>query len=188
MQVSNTERNAFLESAYTSSPGEPFPIQEYNVTDHFCQGLLLLTCPLHFLPLIPGHLGSKKMILEEEEAVLQVNCKPFCTINTRRPYGELGSVDKTHCLCCVGVASNLSGTFPIFIGNGCEDEKVSEIVAELKLRMKARGDTGQISRTEETLKEIQELRTELSDLKADMKLVLKALNIPTSDDNLMERH
>ena len=52
--------------------------------------------------------------------------------------------------------------------------------------MKARGETGQIVRTEEALKEIKELRTEVSDLKADMKQILKALNVPTNQD-VMER-
>jgi hypothetical protein len=128
------------------------------------------------------------MILEEDEAVLRTNCQPFCTIDTRRPYGELGSVDKHRCLCCSGVASDLSSSLPIYIGWGCNDHKVSEIVQELKRRMKARGDTGQIARTEEALQEIRELRSELDELKADVKLVLAALNVPpTTTRHVMER-
>ena len=68
---------------------------------------------------------------------------------------------------------------PLYTGCGCEEDKVSEIVTELKRRMKARGDTGQIARTEEALKEIHELRNEMAELKTDMKLIMKALNVPT---------
>merc|ERR1712050_711490 len=115
-----------------------------------------------------------------------INCAPFCNVNTRRPYGELGSVDKFHCLCCVGVSSNLNPNLPLFVGSGCNEGVVSEIVAELKRRMKARGGTGQIARTEETLQELVELRSEIKDLRTDMKLVMKALNIPT-EGNVIER-
>ena len=129
-------------------------------------------------------MGKKTMILEQEEAVLAIDCQPFCSIETRRPYGELGSVDQTSCLCCTGVSSNLSQSMPLFIGWGCEYNKVGEIVQELKRRMKARGDTGQIAKTEAALKELHELRAEMKELKADMKLVLNALKVPSSSSSL----
>jgi hypothetical protein len=121
---------------------------EYDATDYVCQLFLCLTCPLHCLPLIPGFMGSKRIILDEEEAVAEVRLCGLCSVDTRRPYGELGSVDKVNFLCCSGVGSDLSKSMPIFVGCGCEDDRVSEIVAELKKRMKARGDTGQIRKTE----------------------------------------
>ena len=46
--------------------------QEYDITDTGCQVCLCLTCPLHFMPLIPGIMGTKTMTLEEEE-VREVN-------------------------------------------------------------------------------------------------------------------
>jgi hypothetical protein len=49
-------------------------------------------CPCHFLPLFPGFMGNKRIIMDEEEVVAEVECD-FCSINTRRPYGVLGSVD-----------------------------------------------------------------------------------------------
>ena len=153
---------------------------EYDMTDIGCQTFLCLTCPLHFLPVVPSFMGKKTMILEEEEAVLAINCQPFCNIETRRPYGELGSVDQTSCLCCTGVSSNLSKSMPLFPGCGCEYSKVGEIVQELKRRMKARGDTGQIAKTEEALKELHELRVEMKELKVDMKLLLDAMKVPSS--------
>jgi NAD-dependent dihydropyrimidine dehydrogenase PreA subunit len=147
---------------------EGFENKYYNVTDTGCQVCMVLTCPFHCLPVIPGLMGSKTVVLEEEEAVLDTNCEPFCTVITRRPYGELGSVDKHNCLCCTGVASGLSNRMPIYVGWGRDVEKVDEIVGELKRRMKARGDTGQNARTEEALHEIQELRTEMGELKEDV--------------------
>mmetsp|Transcript_10702 Transcript_10702/g.30581 ORF Transcript_10702/g.30581 Transcript_10702/m.30581 type:complete len:226 (+) Transcript_10702:115-792(+) len=176
------EEDAHLTTPYginaTRVPPTQFERIEYDVTDRFCQWLCLLTCPIHWLPLVPGVMGTKTMILEEEEAVLNINCQPFCNIDTRRPYGELGSVDQHHCLCCTGVSSGLSSSAPLYVGWGCEHDRVAEIVAELKKRMKARGDTGQLAKTEEALQEIQALRHELSSMKADMKLVLRALNVP----------
>ena len=128
-------------------------------------------------------MGTKRIILDEEEAVAQVECTPFYKINTRRPYGELGSVDKVQYLCCTGVSSELSKNFPIFIGWGCDDEQVSEIVAELKLRMKARGDTGQIQKAELALQEIRALREENRLLREDMKALLNHFNIAVPTDN-----
>ena len=85
--------------------------------------------------------NEEHLVLEPEEAVL--TRKTMCATNVqRRPYGELGSVDKgTACGCCVNVSSGLG---PIQPGMGCEEAVVNEIVEELKARMKTRGDTGNI--------------------------------------------
>jgi predicted metal-dependent RNase len=55
---------------------------------------------------------------------------------------------------------------PLFIGWGFDDAAVSEIVADLKKRIKARRDTGQIKRAEQALQEVQELRSEVTEMKA----------------------
>merc|ERR1712086_1180309 len=102
---------------------------------------------LHFICCVPGVIGNKVMVLEPEEAVLKVT-NPCCSVETRRPYGELGSVDTTNCLCCVGVSSDLSKQMPVFVGWGCDGILVATIVEELKKRMKVRGDTGNIQRIE----------------------------------------
>ena len=141
-----------------------------------CQALLIATCPFHFLPLVPGFLGEKTITLEDEEAVYEVKCG-ICNVNTRRPYGELQSVDKTNCLCCVGIASGLIQTGPVCPGMGCNSAFVDEIVKEMKKRMKERGDTGQIRRTEEALDELKALRGEIGDIKSDLSAIMKALNV-----------
>ena len=55
--------------------------------------------------------------------------KTMCDTNVqRRPYGELGSVDKgTACGCCTSVTSGLG---PISPGWGCEEALVDELVEE----------------------------------------------------------
>lgn len=135
---------------------------------------LAATLPALFLP---GLLGTKRFILEPEEAVLDVRCC-LCDVNTRRPYGELGSVDSSNCCCFVGVTSGLTKDQPICPGSGCDAALVDEIVAELKARMKQRGDTGNIQRAQATLEAAMALRAEVADaadLKSDMQLVMAHL-------------
>jgi len=102
------------------------------------------------MPLIPGIMGKKTIVLEAEEAVLTVKCG-CCNTTTRRPYGELGSVDSGTCLCFVCLASDLSKGGPICPGCGCNAPYVQEIVEEMKKRMKERGDTGVVKRSDEQL-------------------------------------
>jgi len=126
----------------------------------------------------------KTLTLEEEEAYYEVHCG-ICNADTRRPYGELGSVDKTNVLCCKGVSSDLFRGWCVAPGCGCQEEKVDEIVAELKARMKERGDTGQIRRTDEVVEEVRALREDVSEMKEDMKKIMQALNIEVA--TVMER-
>lgn len=77
---------------------------------------------------------------------------------SKRPYGELGSVDRSNFCCCVSAESAFG---PVSPGCGCEAEKVDEIVAELKKRMRSRGDTAQIQRAEQTLERLDEVDAKL---------------------------
>ena len=103
----------------------------YDVTDSAMQACCILTCPIHWVPLAPGVLGTKTFVLEPEEAVFKIDCC-ICNTETRRPYGELGSVDKVKYGCCIGVGSELSAKMPICPGSGCNEALVDEIVADLK--------------------------------------------------------
>eukprot|EP00501_MAST-03F_sp_TOSAG23-6_P001670 GSMAST32.ASY1.ANO1.1740.1 assembled CDS len=139
--------SAIVPSTVQTVQTQPFPQIEREVTDWGCQICHILCCPITFMALMPGVIGKKIIRLEAEEAVLETTCI-CCNETTRRPYGELGSVDKGSYLCCVGVASNLTKSMPICPGNGCDTPLVLELVEELKARMKSRGDTGQIQRSE----------------------------------------
>jgi hypothetical protein len=59
----------------------------------------------------------------------------------------------------------------------CAGDLVEEIVKELKTRMKARGDTGQIKRAEQLLGEIQILKAQAQSTDAKLDAILKHLNI-----------
>jgi hypothetical protein len=83
----------------------------------------------------------------------------LCGTNiAKHPYGELGSVGRGNCFCCVSADSAFG---PISPGCGCDGEKVDDVVTILKERVRARGDTGQIQRTEQTLQRLHEVDTKL---------------------------
>ena len=102
--------------------------------------------------------------------------KTFCGTNVqRRPYGELGSVDRgTACGCCVNVGSALG---PISPGWNCEESLVNEIVEELKARMKTRGDTGQIQRAEQQIDKLTELQNDMTTMDKKIDAILAHLQI-----------
>ena len=105
----------------------PFERKEYDVTNKLGNYIACCCgCPCALA-------NTQHLVLEPEEAVL--TSKTLCDTNVqRRPYGELGSVDKaTSCGCCIGVASGLGALTP---GMNCEEALVNEIVEELKKRMK----------------------------------------------------
>jgi hypothetical protein len=77
---------------------------------------------------------------------------------SKNPYGELGNVDKTKFCCCVCVSSGFGELSP---GCGCDEEQVDKIVADLKARVRVRGDTGQIQRSEQTLEKLKVLDAKL---------------------------
>lgn len=131
-----------------------FERKEYVVTN-LCEKFLTPFSPLMCFSL------KQRLILEPEEAILITStcCSEsgtagwtdwsrgsmaLCagTANERRPYGELGSVDKiTACGVCATFQFRSASVSP---GWGCSDKLVEDIVTELKARMKARGDTSQV--------------------------------------------
>lgn len=132
-----------------------FEHKEYNVTN------CCVTC-------IMCGMAKITLKLEPEEAVL--HSETCCaTTNSRRPYGELGSVDATKQFGgCHFVSSGLGVFSP---GWGCDEDVVKEIVAELKVRMKERGDTGNIQRQELTLAMLREQDAKLN-------AIMQKLNVP----------
>lgn len=143
-------------NAYPAATAASFEKKEYNVTNW-----IQLICS------IPSTCGTLniELQLEPEEAVL-VTSTCCSTTNSRRPYGELGTVDKmTSCGCCV---SFKFGDAVLSPECGCANSLVTEIVAELKARMKQRGDTGQIQRTEAVLNEVHNIRAELNNVNGNI--------------------
>jgi hypothetical protein len=115
-------------------------------------------CWLVFLPCTFGAIPFKTTLLLDDEEVTKADVDLCGNHVSRRPYGELGSVDRGTCLCCISVESAFG---PISPGCGCDAGKVDEIVHELKTRMRLRGDTAQILRAEETLQRLHDLDAKL---------------------------
>ncbi|CAM9826357.1 unnamed protein product [Phaeothamnion confervicola] len=156
---------------------------EFSSSALSCEVSFLVTCkPFPYFPTLL-HLVLKtlvffsKVVLEAEEAVFSSQC-PCCNIETRRPYGELGSVDSTNCCCCVGVGSGLTGGMAVFPGCGCDAALVNEIVAEMKKRQQERGDTAQLLRTEEQAEQMALLH-------AKMDAVMRQLGVPPVSSHKM---
>ena len=134
---------------------------------------------------------EQKLFLEPEEAHL-VTTTCCSTETQRRPYGELMAVEHLKCLgCChcfqFGTETKVSPQC------FCAESLVAEIVKELKTRMKARGDTGQIKRAEQLLGEMQILKAQAQNTDAKLNAILKHLNIcllytsPSPRDGLLSR-
>lgn len=98
-------------------------------------------------------------------------------MTSKRPYGELGSVARANCCCCVSFHSSFGDICP---GSGCSADLVDEIVDELKARQRGRGDTAQIRRQEETLER-------LDNVEAKLDAIMSHLNIaaPPPANNVM---
>eukprot|EP00978_Attheya_sp_CCMP212_P002821 scaffold5798_cov61-Attheya_sp.AAC.2 len=146
-------------------PPSQFEDKEIDASMNF---LLWLAC----CPFTVGAVPYKTTLMLDGEEVNKTDVNLCGKTVSRRPYGELGSVDKSNCLCCYSVTSGLGEIAP---GCGCDEQKVDEIVSDLKQRMKGRGDTGQIARAEEQLDKIAQLE-------AKVDLILDHLNIPQPNE------
>jgi hypothetical protein len=81
----------------------------------------------------------------------------------------------------MGMSSELTKMMPLFPGCGCNGPTVSDLVWwNRKKRMKARGDTGQINRTEEALAQIKELQADMGEMKGDRERIMEQFNVPAS--------
>jgi hypothetical protein len=77
---------------------------------------------------------------------------------SKHPYGELGSVNRSTCCCFISLDSAFG---PISPGCGCDKTAVDDMVTVLKDRVRVRGDTAQIQRTEQTLERLTEVDEKL---------------------------
>lgn len=134
------------------------------------------------------HCVTQKLVLEEEEAVMKIsNC--LGKAEKRLPYGELGSVDEIRAYCiCYGFRSDLSELdprtnerVPMVPDCGCSGGKVTKIVEELKARMKGRGDTGNIHRSEECMMRQKYMNDKLQLLLKHLGRDLPDLIVPADD-------
>jgi hypothetical protein len=151
----------------SATPFLTFDSQEYDVT----QLQAKIQC-----------CASQILMLEPEEVILKssICCGVLANSEKRMPYGELGSVDQTTACCglCHGFSSDLNSVnpktgqkTPFVPGCGCDAALVETIVDELKKRMKVRGNTGNIQRSEEAYLMMKYLEEKL-------ELLLKKQGVP----------
>mmetsp|Transcript_33378 Transcript_33378/g.73602 ORF Transcript_33378/g.73602 Transcript_33378/m.73602 type:complete len:161 (-) Transcript_33378:282-764(-) len=137
------------------------PDKEIDASIDLCCWLILCPCTFGFIP-------YKTTIKLDGEEVTKIDVNLCGKAESKRPYGELGSVAKSNCCCCVSVHSSFGEISP---GCGCQEEKCTDLVEELKARQRTRGDTAQIQRVEQTLER-------LDHIEAKVDLLLNHMNIP----------
>jgi len=124
---------------------------DFDITDKFCQlAALILTFGCWCWCMGPSHL-----YLGPEEARYTYKAWTGCLkYDSKRPYGELGSVDEVnYCGLFKGfksdvIPSSAQDRGEVFPGWGCDGGLRDKIVHELKRRMRARGETGLVKRAE----------------------------------------
>mmetsp|Transcript_12123 Transcript_12123/g.16819 ORF Transcript_12123/g.16819 Transcript_12123/m.16819 type:complete len:165 (+) Transcript_12123:27-521(+) len=96
------------------------------------------------------------------------------------PYGELSGMGEVkQCCCCPAINPGFSheNETPFTIGC-CGDQKVTtEIVEELKKRARARGDIGQMKKTTELHRNMNELLAKVARVEASVAAIMKHLKI-----------
>eukprot|EP00283_Hemiselmis_rufescens_P004030 CAMPEP_0173422228 /NCGR_PEP_ID=MMETSP1357-20121228/3018_1 /TAXON_ID=77926 /ORGANISM="Hemiselmis rufescens, Strain PCC563" /LENGTH=174 /DNA_ID=CAMNT_0014385229 /DNA_START=53 /DNA_END=577 /DNA_ORIENTATION=+ len=147
----------------------------YDITDTMCQCIHVATCPLTFMAVIPGIMGTKTMHLEPEELRYTVECLGCCNQDRRIPYGEMGEVHKVDCCCCKGVGVGRGITS--CPGSGCDEAYVDKVLEDLKARQRTRGDQAQIQKTEQIKAEMDTLTRSLGQLHGKVDLLLKQQGI-----------
>ena len=150
----------------------PDETKSYDVT-----GYTDLPCLLPFGPLLCLVWPYKRTLVLAPEEVTLENVMVCSSSKKRVPYGELGGVDFVSCCGCAAFSGGTLGE-SIVPGWGCQHEMVDEIVATLKERQRARGDTAQIQRAEQALERVAALELRLGSVDAKMDALLAHLNVP----------
>jgi len=127
---------------------------------------------------MPQDPSSKRLVSATQMSPVtesQLESGSDAIVDHEPPYGELQAVEHLKCLgCCHCFQFAETKVSPQCF---CAEDLVGEIVKELKKRMKARGDTGQIKRAEQLLGEIQILKAQAQNTDAKLNAILKHLNI-----------
>lgn len=98
------------------------------------------------------------LTVDDEEFVVE-RVGPLCTGKDRRPYAQMGSVEKTDaCCCCRNVTTDTQIFSP---GCGCATDLVEDIGNELQFRKVTRGNIAQIKQQENLMIELIKLGVKL---------------------------
>jgi hypothetical protein len=136
----------------------PLDEKRYDVTNNIESGCKLCLCPC-------CGWTTKTLTLLDQEVFLRE--KDLCNSKSqRRPYAQLGSVDKFQTLCCVTFSSAFAPVVMDDKGNpkggispgfGCDEALVMEIVKELQSRKEKRGNIAQIRKLEYMIEQVLKL-------------------------------
>lgn len=199
-----TDPERHLSSAMDPITAAAFPIQHYEVTPGclcclvLCpETLVLETEEVEYKRVTPCSTDVKRLPYGQLGSVDKYSARPLpCTDpsassalaqprnlwRVSRPSSSARVLlhRQTACGCCIAVDSNLTpgeanGISP---GCGCQNALVAEIVEELKARQKARGDTGNIKRAEQTIDLVTEVKSDVAELTAKVDAIMRHLNIP----------
>jgi len=122
------------------------------------------TVPYLFFEIVLLHMLGKSA----PSRAFFVFCSSICgKSEANMPYGELGHVGKSNCLCCVSLSSAFGEVSP---GCGCDEALVDTVVADLKKRQEGRGDQGQVQRQEAMMEEIETINTKLDAIMDHLKM------------------
>mmetsp|Transcript_505 Transcript_505/g.567 ORF Transcript_505/g.567 Transcript_505/m.567 type:complete len:180 (-) Transcript_505:116-655(-) len=165
------------------APLPPEVEKSYDVKSNwepFCLGCIGLT----FCFPCMACCAMQELTLRLEAEEVYVTSKNICDQrNHRLPYGELAGVGIGKNCCGCYTITGLAHVPEISPGWGGEEEleEILEIVANLKARQKARGDTGQIQRSEEALQRVIRMEQKVD-------AIMKHLNIadPTVAPSVVE--
>ena len=118
----------------------------------------------------------RNLVVSPEEVTLED--KSVCCTNKKRvPYGELGSVEIGNCCGCAAFGGGALGA-NFVPGWGGKHALVAEIVGTLKERQRARGDTAQIQKAEQTANRMSALEAKVSGVDAKLDALLAHLKVP----------
>uniref|UniRef100_A0A7S2U289 Uncharacterized protein n=1 Tax=Lotharella oceanica TaxID=641309 RepID=A0A7S2U289_9EUKA len=155
---------------------DQFEIKSYNV-QCFCDVLCCTT---------------KDLVLRNDELYYKYWCTPCnCGKEAHYPYGELSGVGEVKMCCCCpavnpGFQDSPEGPTTFLIGCCGDQEMTTEIVEELKQRTRARGDIGQMKKTEELRENMTVLLAKVSRLEANVAAIMKHLKVPAPTESEMK--
>jgi len=116
-------------------------------------------------------------------------CYGFTQISRRVPYGELAGIEKIKCCWfssfkagALTSKTEKGAEVPFCPGTGFEEDYVSEIVEELKLRQYHRGDAAKMRRIEQSLRNLRRVEDKLDVIMRHMNLSLPDSNVPMATE------
>eukprot|EP00928_Gymnodinium_smaydae_P029159 TRINITY_DN22035_c0_g1_i2.p1 TRINITY_DN22035_c0_g1~~TRINITY_DN22035_c0_g1_i2.p1 ORF type:complete len:699 (-),score=74.54 TRINITY_DN22035_c0_g1_i2:400-2421(-) len=158
VQGASADGSAVDENDY--EPYQPLPEKRFDLTDPFESFCACVFCPC-------AGWTTKHLILQDQEVFLRIK-NNLQSSKQRRPYAQLGSVDKHSTACgCYTLSSdfapvNEKGEGGLKAGLcGMDGDTIEAVVQELQTRKKIRGGIGQIRKLDYVLGKAAKVGTQV---------------------------